>query len=165
MKKIANLYNKLEEYLLVGSLVFTVVLILVQVILRYLFNNSLTWSEELARYIFIWQIWLGTSIAFRDKKHIIVDALSGALHGRARTALNIVADVLWLGFCVYIVIGGFQLTASMAQRGTISTGLQLPVQYVYASLPVSQLIVSVRLVAEIAGYVKEFLHPRKEELS
>lgn len=63
MKKLINFYNQLEAHLLVCSLIFTVILVFFQVILRYVFSSSLSWSEELARYIFIWQIWLGTSVA------------------------------------------------------------------------------------------------------
>ena len=58
MKKIAQCYNKLEEWLLVGSLAFSVILLFIQVIMRSVFNSSLSWSEELARYIFIWQIYI-----------------------------------------------------------------------------------------------------------
>lgn len=59
MKKVIGFYNSLEAHLLVISLAFTTLLIFVQVVMRYVFNNSLSWSEELARYVFIWQIWLG----------------------------------------------------------------------------------------------------------
>ena len=65
LSRIGNIYNNLEEYLLVVSLVINVLLVFLQVIMRTVFKNSLTWSEELSRYIFIWQIWLGASIALK----------------------------------------------------------------------------------------------------
>lgn len=40
--------------------------------MRTVFHNSLSWSEELSRYIFIWQIWLGASIALKEDEHINV---------------------------------------------------------------------------------------------
>ena len=70
--KIVYGYNHLEEYLLVGSLVFSVLLVFLQVVMRTVFKNSLSWSEELARYLFIWQTWLGVSIAFKEDEHIKV---------------------------------------------------------------------------------------------
>ena len=52
-----KLWDNLEEYILVYSMMFSVALVFVQVIMRYVFSNSLSWSEELARYLFLWQIW------------------------------------------------------------------------------------------------------------
>ena len=64
MRKILSLIEeKLEEYFLVISMIAMVVIIFLQVVMRYVFNNSLTWSEEIARYIFLWQIWIGVSYA------------------------------------------------------------------------------------------------------
>ena len=61
-KVLVTIWNKIEEYFLVYSLILMVALVFIQVIMRYIFNNSLSWSEELVRYIFIWQIWLGASL-------------------------------------------------------------------------------------------------------
>lgn len=155
MKKLAKLYNSLEAHLLVISLAFTTLLIFVQVVLRYVFNNSLSWSEELARYIFIWQIWLGTSISMRNNEHIRMDMLANKLQGKAKFALDIIANILMLGFCVFLVVYGFQLVSSMMSRGNASVALRIPMWIVYASLPVSQLAVGIRLISRIAGDVRE----------
>ena len=56
LKKIGHGYNKFEEYLLVISLAVTVTLIFYQVIMRFIFNDAPSWTEEVTRYIFIWQI-------------------------------------------------------------------------------------------------------------
>ena len=81
MKKIVKLYDTLEAYVLVLALAFSTLLIFVQVIFRYVLNDSITWSEELARYIFIWMIWLGTSVSMKTKEHIRMDMLMNKVHG------------------------------------------------------------------------------------
>lgn len=57
MKKIIP--DRFEEVLLVLLLISMILVLGVQIIARYVFQNSLTWSEELVRYLFIWSSFLG----------------------------------------------------------------------------------------------------------
>ena len=118
MKRWIAYYDSFEEKLLIISLAVNVILILSQIIMRAAFNASLVWSEEVARYIFIWQIWLGTSVSYRRKSHISVD---------------IIYDIF-------------------KSRLSLSAGLRLPLVYVYAALPVSAAILSLRLIGGIIGH-------------
>lgn len=70
MKAVLNKWTYIEEKVLIGSLIFNTLLIFLQIIMRGAFNSSLSWSEELSRYIFIWQIWLGADLAFAYGEHI-----------------------------------------------------------------------------------------------
>lgn len=151
MKKIVTYYNKIEAHLLVASLLFTVVLIFGQVVLRYVFQTSLSWSEELARYIFIWQIWLGTSVAQKDRVHVRIQIFQGTKKQRYFT---IAADVIWLLFCLFLVVYGFNLVWSIKSRRFLSAALRLPMYLVYASLPLSQLAMMFRVGGEIKDEVK-----------
>ncbi|SCZ78153.1 TRAP transporter small permease [Acidaminobacter hydrogenoformans] len=158
MRKLLHLYTKLEERLLIASLVFTVVLIFVQVIMRYVFNNSLSWSEELARYIFIWQIWLGTGVGIRLKEQIRVGILAKKLSQTGAKLLNAVALIILLMFCIFLVINGYQLVMKIAGRNALSTALKIPLSYVYLSLPFSSAITSLYLIDQLV----ELFKPAKE---
>ena len=118
-------------------------------------NNSLTWSEELARYIFIWLIWLGTSISMKSKEHIRMDMLSNALHGKAKVGLDLFSNILMIAFCVFLVIYGWTLVSSMMTRGNLSVALRLPMWIVYLSLPLSQLIVGLRVIGHMVGDIRK----------
>lgn len=154
MKKLVNGYNQLEAHLLVLSLAFTTILIFIQVILRYVFNNSLSWSEELARYIFIWQIWLGTSVSMKENEHICLDMLNNKLQGKAKIALALVANILMLLFCAFLAKYGWDLVYSMMSRGNKSVALRIPMWLVYLALPLSQLAVGLRVVGRIVGNLR-----------
>lgn len=158
MRKLLRLYTKFEERLLVASLVFTVVLIFVQVIMRYVFNNSLSWSEELARYIFIWQIWLGTGVGIRMKEQIRVEILVKKLSPAGAKWLNAIALTILLIFCIFLVINGYQLVLKIAGRNALSTALKIPLSYVYLSLPFSSAITSVYIIDQLV----ELFRPAKE---
>lgn len=158
MKKIGEIYNNLEAHLLVVSLIFTVILIFFQVILRYVFNSSLSWAEELARYVFIWQIWLGTSVAQRGHAHVRIELFQGKPLQRM---ITIIADVIWLLFCLILVKYGADLAISIKNRNLLSAAMKIPMYLVYASLAVSQLAVSIRIIGEIAGQVRLMVQGRE----
>lgn len=163
MKKLIDLYNAVEEKLLVYSLAFTTLLLFLQVIMRFVFNNSLSWSEELARYIFIWEIWLGSSITFRENKHIKVEILYAIVKTeKAKAIVDILADVILFIFCTVLLVEGADLVLSMHNRGTMSPAMRIPLWIVYLSLPVGLLAVCCRIVGQIKTLLKAVCIHKKE---
>lgn len=154
--KLIHGYDKLEEYLLCGSLVVTTLIVFLQVIMRKIFNNSLTWSEELTRYIFIWQIWLGVSIAQRNKQHIKVELLSSIVKNEKVVAIvDIFATIVMIAFNIFLVINGAALVEQMITRGNLSGAMRLPMWIVYLALPVSSFVLSLRLIGQAVEDIKK----------
>ena len=148
-KKLVNAYNQLEEKVLVISLIFTVCLIFLQVVMRYVFNNSFSWSEELARYVFIWQCWLGTSLAFREKRHIKITIIEDALKSeKAKAAFRMIGHIAMVVFCVIVVKYGWDVCSAQIQLGRVSAGTKIPMWILYLCLPFSNLVVLIRVIAE-----------------
>lgn len=122
LSKLVYGYDKLEEYVLCASLVLTTLIIFVQVIMRSVFNSSLTWSEELTRYIFIWQIWMGVSIAQKDKAHIKVEILKSFVKNQKVIAVvDVIATILLIAFNIFLVTSGVELVQQMISRGNVSS--------------------------------------------
>lgn len=160
LKKLAHIYNKLEEYVLVYTLVFAVIIISLQVVMRYIFNNSLSWSEEAAKYLFVWLIWLGTSIAGKDRSHISLELLTDRMKGRLKTVFAILVKLIWGGFCVFLLINGIEVVESMIGRGKTASAMPwLKVWVVYLAIPVSQGVLSIRIFIQMLGDFKELIHP------
>lgn len=150
MRKILEKYDKFEKNLLILSLFVNTIIVFMQVIMRSVFNASISWSEEMSRYIFIWQIWMGTSIAFKSNQHIKVDLIYNIFKSkRAHKIIETIVDLIWLIFNVFLCYVGFKLLVSMNARGALSSGMRLPLVYVYLALPLSSLILSIRIVLSI----------------
>lgn len=166
LKKMGSIYNRFEELFLVGILAFSVVIIFVQVISRYVFNNSLSWSEEVARYLFVWMIWMGTSIAARDRAHISVELVRGRFTGRAGIGLDLVIDLIWLAACVFFAVNGTSVIQSMIPRAKMASSLPwLPMWTVYLALPVSQAVLGIRIVKQIVDDLFRLFHGNPQEPS
>ncbi len=149
-----KLWDHLEEYLLVWSLAFSVALIFFQVVMRYVFRNSLSWSEELARYLFLWQIWLGASFAVKEHRHLRIEMLRDAFKGRAQRWFDLAVLLVWFGFSLFLALEGSELTRMLIQRGQVSAAMRLPMAYAYASVPVGCGLMAIRLLGEMAGLLR-----------
>lgn len=140
----------MEEKLLCVSLVFTTLVIFLQIIMRSIFNSSISWSEELTRYIFIWQIWLGVSVAERNNDHIYLEIVNSLVKSdRLKTVIKILADLIMIAFNVFLVFKGFELVGQMMARGNVSGAMRMPMYYVYLALPVSSFILCLRMAGKL----------------
>lgn len=149
MNFLKKLDDKFEEYILVASLAFNVGLIFIQVLMRYAFKSSLSWSEELARYIFIWQTWLGTSLAVKYNKHIRVDVLKNFISLKNQKKLDYLVKVVWICFIAFLAYKGFSLTMMQFSRNQLSPALQMPLGFTYASMPIGCCFMIFRLIQQI----------------
>ena len=100
MKKLIHWLDEyLEISLCVALMSVMTVVIFVQVVMRYVFHNSLTWSEEFARYCFIWLIYLGISYGCKIMKHIKIDAALKLFPEKMRPYVVIFGDRVRAGIC------------------------------------------------------------------
>ncbi|MDR1966551.1 MAG: TRAP transporter small permease [Synergistaceae bacterium] len=149
-KKALSYYDAIEEGILVASFAVTVSIVALQVVMRYVFNNSLSWSEELTRFIFVWQVWMGTSVACKKNHHIRVEILPSVLNGRAKAAYFLIGDILVLAFTVFLVYDGFIVVNRLAVRNMLTPAMQVPMYLMYLSLPVSSICVCARMLRRVA---------------
>lgn len=103
-----------------------------QVVNRYGFNASLSWSEEFQRYGQIWIVFLGIPVAYRRGMHIGMDLLDQRMGGRGRQVFSLIVDLLWLFLAGAIAVGLLRLMPLLQfQR---SPGLGLPMHWVYSGI-------------------------------
>ncbi len=142
----------LEEYILVILSIFTVVVIFSQVVLRYIFSSSLPWSEEIARYAFIWMIYVGVSYGVKRQKHLSVDVITMLFNDRGKIIINIISNILFLIFALVITYYGIDIVGRITRE---SAALEIPMEYVYLALVVGMILTSIRLIQNIyKDYIK-----------
>ena len=140
--------NKLLDGISVLCMVLILLLVIVQVAMRYLFNSPLTWSEELAVFVMIWLTFIGSLICMRDKEHIevtiLVDHLPRPLQ-RIVVAFSRLASVFFLLVVAYY---GFELV--MENMTVTSPANKISMGLVYTIIPLSSLGMVFYLVKAIA---------------
>ena len=134
-------------------LVAVAVVVLLQVLMRYLFAYPNPWSEEVSRFCFIWLSLLGASLAVEHRAHFRFDQVTGKLAPRTKRAVETGARAVVLIFALLLVGTGIALMdLTMAER---SPALNLPVALVYAAVPVSGALMVIHM---LAGWVREDAH-------
>jgi TRAP-type C4-dicarboxylate transport system permease small subunit len=154
VKIIRFLDEKFEEYFLIITLIATVSIIFLQVVMRYVFESSLSWSEELARYIFLWQIWVGASYAVKKSKHIKVDIIKNFFPAKVQTTMEYISLLLWIGLSIFLTFRSAELTQFIFNRGQVSPAMRIPMGYAYASVPVGCALMTFRLFQVLFNNLK-----------
>lgn len=131
--------KKIADHALAIFLGLIVIIMFTQVLFRYTFNNSLSWSEEIAKFIFIWITFIGVALCFRDRMHLGVDFLMEKLPLKYKPILVIFNTLVITIFNGIMIIIGFLWVIDVS--GTISPAVGLPLNIVfYAALPTSAAI-------------------------
>lgn len=108
--------------------------ILAGVFARYVMNDALAWSEEVARYALVWLSFLGGGLVFRHGGHVSIDFLVNKLAGPPRWLVVGCATLASATFLAVLAWQGYTLM----ERGAYQTSpaLRLPMTVPYAAIPV-----------------------------
>lgn len=130
-------YSRLLSFVVVVSVGILVVPVMLQIVSRY--SNlipSYIWTEELARFLFIWTVMIGTIIGVRDSAHFDVDLLP-RLGARGEAFMRIVAKLGVLTIAIVFVYGGIEFTQFAWNR--TSELAELPLWLIHIAWPIAGL--------------------------
>ena len=138
-----------------------VILIFTQVLFRYIFNNSLNWTEELAKYLFVWMTFIGAAGAFKDHIHIGVDFFVDLLPSRYKHWASILDVILITLFSGFATVVGYMWTVDV--WGTLSPAVELPISIVlYAAFPTGSAIICIMGIRQL--WMNDVKQNQEEEL-
>ncbi|WP_294150485.1 TRAP transporter small permease [uncultured Clostridium sp.] len=149
MKLIRKLDQSLEEWILGALLIGMAVILLIQILMRAVVGNSLTWAEEVARYFYVWSVFLSLGCTIRNGTVLRVDLLLELLPKRLRQLIEILLDLI----NVVLYAGLAYFSVSVMQKvqisGQTSPALEIPMYLVYAIIPIGFVMASLRSVQKI----------------
>lgn len=154
-----DIMNKVFGYILAFVLAFMTVIIFWQVIARYVVGSSLSWSEELSRFLMIFMVLIGSSLALRDGKLISVEVAQDALKGKAKKWLKVITHVISIVFYVILMVYGLRVAESFGNQ--IAPGTRISMYFIYLSLPIGGLLL---LMNSITCIFEEFIGERSKEI-
>ena len=108
--------EKVLDWITSGILTLLLLIVLAQILSRYVFNSSLPWTEEAARYLMIWGVMLGASLAYRHGYLISIETFVSRLPAAARKLIRAVNTLLSLAFTGILTVYGINLCLLGRQR-------------------------------------------------
>lgn len=137
IESINKLIDKLESFAMISLMLLATIVAIAQVIARYVFNNSLYWSEETILYALIIMSFVAGSMGVRYAAHIYVEVVQAFAGPRIAHVLKIVAASLGIIFACTLVYYGSRLFLNTRAMGQLSPAIGIPVAYIYLVIPVS----------------------------
>jgi len=124
VNKRASFYlNNLEEILCGCFLVAMVSLVIVNVLLRFVLNYSITWAEEVSTICFVWSVFIGASAVYKHKMNIGIDVLILAASPGVQRYIRLVASALLLLINGYILYMSIVFTSIAWEKPTAVLGV------------------------------------------
>jgi TRAP-type C4-dicarboxylate transport system permease small subunit len=134
ISKLIEKYEKVLDWLTSGILAALLLIVLMQVVSRYIFNNSLSWTEEAARYLMIWGVLLGVSLAYRNGYLISIETFVNRFPASVGRVVRAVNKLLSLFFTGLLTAYGVNLCILGAQME--SPALEISYLWIYLAVPV-----------------------------
>jgi len=134
---INKIIDRLESGAMVAFMAIATIATALQVVLRFGFNTSVFWIEEVVLYSIICMSFIGASMGVRYGAHISVDVLQAFAGPTVRRLLLLVAAMIGVAFGIALAYYGSQLFMSTLKRGVLSPALRIPLAWVYLPIPIS----------------------------
>ena len=143
-----KLMDKVNQVLfwIVGILIGAVFVLLVsQVYFRYVMNSSLSWSEEAARYLTIWIVFLGVALGLRRKRLIAVEVVVQFVPKKLEFVFRMLVLLVSLVLMAFLFYFGIRMGITVSNK--TSTAMGIPMWIPYAAIPVGTLLTLLNAIA------------------
>jgi TRAP-type C4-dicarboxylate transport system permease small subunit len=144
----------IESWVLFLATFTALIALFVNVVLRYGFNYSLAWSEELVREVIILTTFIGCSAAIKARSMIKIDALP-QIFPVLRTPLTFFSNFVTLIFASMMMYYGTKMAALQMATFQKTIIMQIPLVYLYAILPIMGIGMFIRTIQVIHQDIQE----------
>jgi len=121
-------FNKLFDTCGIIAFIGMILVVLMQIICRFLLRVNVPWTEEMSRVLFLYLCFLGTAIAYREKDFIVIDFLINKINASVRKYLTIFISLFTFSFFTILLMGSIMMVVSvwptkLSTMERVSTGV------------------------------------------
>ncbi len=148
MRQLVERMERLQVRITFVLVSLITVCVFVQVFVRYVLQKPLfLWSEELARYLLIWMVFLGVGVGVKNDAHFAMDVLPPLLGRRWGGAVRVFNDVCMGSILILLTLAGLRFTYFGLYQN--SPNLEILMAWIFAAIPIGGVLALVYLAERI----------------
>jgi C4-dicarboxylate transporter DctQ subunit len=144
MKALLKNLNNIEKYILVITMPLMLLFIFMATVFRYFELGSLTWAEEVSRYLMIWLAFAGISLGFKRNAHLGLSFIVDRFSGISQKILYFIRAALIILFGVIVSYYTFLLINTQIKNPQTSPAMGIPIWWVYSSVLFGSTMIIIR---------------------
>ena len=152
MKKFLNNFEIYLGAICSGTMI---VILFLQVVSRYIFNNAFSWAEELAIILFVLSTYFGATAAIKTRQHLRLEIILDKLNRKNRLILEVIGNCFFALFNGIILTGIVPVILKLKESNTTTAVTGIPKWYIYLVLPVLFVLMIFRLFQVSKDSIKE----------
>lgn len=141
--------EQIEKYFITWTMLVMSTVVFAQVIMRYIFNNSLSWSEELAVFMSTYMTWIGASYGVKVNKHLRITVFVDLLKEKYRRIAYLLVDIAWFAFSIAMIVLSVRMVEMSRFGNRVSPALEVPMWIIYASVLIGCSLMSLGILTNI----------------
>ena len=164
--KLLNFLDKVltffEEWTLFISVFVALIALFFNVVLRYGFNYSLAWSEELVREVIIYTTFIGCSAAVKNRSLIKIDA-SVQIFPKLKIPLTFFSNFVVMIFSILMIYYGWLMAALQVRTQQKTIIMEIPLVYLYSILPLMGVLMLIRVIQVFYQDIQELVAQKAQD--
>ena len=167
IQKLVQIWDKLEEILIVVLISIATYLSFQEVVLRSVFNTGWGGSYEISIMALIWCAFIGVSLGIKENVHIGVDLLVNKFPPALKAGFAYLSILCCLIFGIVIAYQGYHFMMFISKNHLLSRDLRIPMEWAYMSVPVCGALITLRFIEKLVYVIqgKTFEIDKLQELS
>lgn len=153
MAKLWNIIQRISYAVAAFCMFAVILLIFINVLCRYVFSFSISWSEEMTRYMFIGTLFFTLNIMVSQNAALRVDILDNFIHNqRSKHILNLITYVLTVVALLVFTLSGVMLV--QAGLTSVSPSMHIPMWIIYSMMPLGYFLALIEVLRKIAAEIR-----------
>jgi TRAP-type C4-dicarboxylate transport system permease small subunit len=154
MRRCVDFLQKLQGFWSVLLCTGLVIVVFLQVVTRYVFHTPFLWSEEVARFLFLWVALMGASLSVKNERHFTIELFNveKIRNRNLRKILRLTPNLSVLFFASLMAVLGYEYF--LVSRFRVGVNSQINMQYVFISIPIAGVSMFIYSLYHLVNVIK-----------